>query len=285
MSRVCNPFFIIMAIIEVRDLHFSYREDIEAVKGVSFSIEKGSYTTILGHNGSGKSTIAKLIAGLLEAKSGDIYIDGQRLNIETIGDIRKKLGIVVPHPDTLFLASSVREDIAFGLENYCVDPLKMDDIINRYAELVGMKENLDKEPSNLSGGQKQRVAIAGILAMHPSIVIFDEATSMLDPTGKEEIKKIIYDLHGDDKLTILSITHDIEEALKSDHIIVMNEGKVYKTGKPHTIFNDAKGLRAIGLDIPFTYKVKEAMQKEGIDIPYTDTIEELAEVLWSDLKA
>ena len=274
-----------MAIIEVKDLHFSYEENIEALKGVSFSIEKGSYTTILGHNGSGKSTIAKLIAGLLEAKSGEIYIDGQKLSIDTIADIRKKLGIVFQNPDNQFIASSVREDIAFGLENYCVDPLKMDDIIDKYAGLVGMKENLDKEPSNLSGGQKQRVAIAGILAMHPSIIIFDEATSMLDPTGKEEIKKIIYDLHGDDKRTILSITHDIEEALKSDYIIVMNEGKVYKCGKPHEIFSDTKGLRDIGLDIPFTYKVKESLEKEGIKIPYTDTIEELAEVLWSNLKA
>lgn len=173
-----------------------------------------------------------------------------------------------------------REDIAFGLENYCVDPLKMDDIINKYSTLVNMSEYLDKEPSNLSGGQKQRVAIAGILAMNPSIIIFDEATSMLDPKGKEEIKKIIYDLHGDDKLTIISITHDIEEALKSDEVIILNKGQVYKHGNPKEIFKDGDALRRIGLDTPFTYQVKEAFSKKKINIKHTENIEELAEELW-----
>lgn len=271
-------------IIEVRDIHYSYEEGIEAVKGVSFDVQKGSYTTILGHNGSGKSTMAKLIAGLLKAKSGVIVIDGTVLDEKSIAYIRKKLGIVFQNPDNQFIASSVREDIAFGLENYCVEPSAMDEIIEKYAGLVNMRDYLDKEPSNLSGGQKQRVAIAGILAMRPEIVIFDEATSMLDPIGKEEIKDIIYDLHKDQDLTILSITHDIEEALRSDHIIVMNEGKVYKTGTPHEVFCDGQGLMRIGLDIPFTYKVQAAFKKEGIDLPLCDKIEDLAEALWSSSK-
>ena len=276
-----DPFIFMKKIVEVKDVIFSYDNEHDALKGVSFDVEEGSYTVILGHNGSGKSTIAKLIAGLLAIKSGSITVDGKLMSLENIAEIRKMMGIVFQNPDNQFIASTVREDIAFGLENYEVDPLKMDAIIEKYAGLVNMKEYLDKEPSNLSGGQKQRVAIAGILAMRPRLLIFDEATSMLDPTGKEEIKKIIYDLHTDDTLTILSITHDIEEALKADKIIVLNEGRVYKIGSPKEIFSDAKGLRDIGLDIPFTYKVKEAFADVGIKLQDHNKVEDLVEELWS----
>ena len=218
-----------MGIIDVKDLAFSYDGKIDAVKNVSFSIEKGKYCTIVGHNGSGKSTVAKLITGLLEKKSGTILIDGLELNIENLRKIRNKIGIVFQNPDNQFIGSTVRDDIAFGLENHCVDQKDMDSIIDEFSKKVGMEDYLNSEPTRLSGGQKQRVAIAGVLAMHPEILIFDEATSMLDPQGKAEIKKVIMDLHKEEDLTILSITHDIDEAiLLSDRIYILN-------GKPGEI--------------------------------------------------
>ena len=255
-----------MNVVEVKDISFSYDEHVEAVNHVSFDIEKGSYVTIVGHNGSGKSTLAKLMAGLLPLKSGEIKIDGQTLNETNIDKIRFKLGIVFQNPDNQFIGSTVRDDMAFGLENYQVPSEEMDDIINHYAKVVGMEDYLDAEPNNLSGGQKQRVAIAGILAMNPEIIIFDEATSMLDPKGKKEIKDVIQRLHHDEAITIISITHDIEEALNSDQMIVMNQGQVYMQGKPDEVFEHKKELLKIGLDIPFTYKVADEFRQHGYKI-------------------
>ena len=269
-----------MSILEVKNITYSYDDKHNAVDDVSFKVDKGAYVTLIGHNGSGKSTIAKMISGLLPLKSGEILIDGLILNEENIHDIRAKLGIVFQNPDNQFIGSTVRDDMAFGLENYQVESAKMDDIINRYASMVNMEAYLDKEPSNLSGGQKQRVAIAGILAMSPEIIIFDEATSMLDPKGKAEIKEVIYDLHEKYDITIISITHDIEEALNSDYVIVMNQGKIYKAGKPSEVFSDTNGLLKIGLDIPFTYKIKEELRQYGIKVGEYKDIEGLVEALW-----
>ena len=266
-----------MKIIKVKDIKYAYDESGNAVDGVSFEIEKGSYTTIVGHNGSGKSTIAKLLAGLLPLKEGSIMIDDVILSEKSIDDVRYKLGIVFQNPDNQFIGSTVRDDIAFGLENHQIESSKMDDIINKYSAIVNMSDYLEKEPNHLSGGQKQRVAIAGVLAMGPEIIIFDEATSMLDPRGKDEIKRVIYDLHNDKQLTIISITHDIEEALKSDHVIVMNKGKVYMDDKPVEIFKHEKELRAIGLDIPFTYKVADECIKQGLKISKHDSLEGLVD--------
>ena len=269
-----------MSILEVKNITYSYDDKHNAVDEVSFKVDKGAYVTLIGHNGSGKSTIAKMISGLLPLKSGEILIDGLILNEENIHDIRAKLGIVFQNPDNQFIGSTVRDDMAFGLENYQVESAKMDDIINRYASMVNMEAYLDKEPSNLSGGQKQRVAIAGILAMSPEIIIFDEATSMLDPKGKAENKEVIYDLHEKYDITIISITHDIEEALNSDYVIVMNQGKIYKAGKPSEVFSDTNGLLKIGLDIPFTYKIKEELKQYGIKVGEYKDIEGLVEALW-----
>ena len=198
-----------MSLIEVKNLDFSYNETKKVIKNISFDIKKGDYVTIIGHNGSGKSTLARLLIGLLEAKGGSINIDGLELNEENVYKIREKIGIVFQNPDNQFIGSTVRDDIAFGLENHMVPQGDMDDIINKYAKEVGLEEFLDKEPTALSGGQKQRVAIAGVLAMNPDIIIFDEATSMLDPRGKKDIKDIMRKLHGDGSFTIISITHDI----------------------------------------------------------------------------
>lgn len=268
-----------MKVIEVKDLCFSYTEENLVLDKVSFNIEKGSYTTIIGHNGSGKSTLAKLLAGLLEAKSGDILIDGLKVNEENINDIRRKLGIVFQNPDNQFIGSTVRDDIAFGLENRQVPQNEMDDIINKYAQEVGLTKFLDKEPTALSGGQKQRVAIAGVMAMKPEIIIFDEATSMLDPKGKSDIKKLISDLHASGKFTIISITHDIEEVLHGDDCLVLNKGKVYMHDKPEKVFAKAEELRKMDLDIPFSLKIIEAFKKNKINLKSND-LKGMAEELW-----
>ena len=253
-------------IIEVKHLSFGYDEDILTIDDISFQIQKGSYTTILGHNGSGKSTIAKLLMGLLEKKSGDIIVGGISLSEETLSQVRNQMGIVFQNPDNQFIGSTVRDDIAFGLENNCVDPALMDDIINEYAKKVNMYEFLDHEPTKLSGGQKQRVAIAGILAMSPSIIILDEAPSMLDPRGKNEINALVHQLNKDKNMTIVSITHDIEEAALSDYVILLSDGHVVDEGKPEDVLMKKDEIERLSLDIPFAYKVSEGLQKLGISI-------------------
>jgi len=259
-----------MSLIEVKDLTYSYNNEINAVEGINFSVEKGSYTCIIGHNGSGKSTLAKLIAGLLEIKHGEVKINGLVLNETNLMEIRKQLGIVFQNPDNQFIGSTVQDDIAFGLENSLVDSKDMPAIIEEFANKVGLAEYLNKEPQNLSGGQKQRVAIAGVLAMRPNIIIFDEATSMLDPKGKKEIKELIRTLHVDKGFTILSITHDIEEVLQSDDCIVLNKGKLYMHDSPANVFLKAEELRKIGLDIPFIEKVREEFKNHKIKLKAND---------------
>lgn len=268
-----------MKIIEVKNLCFAYEENSLVLDNINIEVAKGSYTTIIGHNGSGKSTLAKLLAGLLPAKSGEIYIDGILMNEDSLEMIRNRLGIVFQNPDNQFIGSTVRDDIAFGLENHQVPHEDMDDIINNYAQKVNMSEHLDKEPSNLSGGQKQRVAIAGVLAMRPEILILDEATSMLDPKGRKEIKELIHELHKDENLTILSITHDIEETLYADNCIVMNKGKIFAVDKAENIFKNADKLKQIGLDIPYIYELKKLFKKKGINLN-SDDIKGAAEELW-----
>lgn len=265
--------------IEVKNLDFSYDEHTHAVKNVSFSIEKGSYTTIIGHNGSGKSTIAKLMIGLLEKNSGEILVDGLSLTLENLQAIRNKVGIVFQNPDNQFIGSTVKDDIAFGLENHCVEPDKMDDIIMEFAEKVNMVEFLDSEPTKLSGGQKQRVAIAGVLAMAPEIMIFDESTSMLDPQGKNEINEVIRELHEKTKMTLVSITHDIEEVTKSDFVIVMNNGEIVMSGKPEEIMKREKELLKSNLDLPFSLKMIKELEKHKIKLKQSVTIEGLVDEL------
>ena len=260
-----------MSLIEIRNVSYAYNETRNAVDGVSFDVKKGDYVTIIGHNGSGKSTLAKLIAGLLPIKEGKIIVEGKEVNEENIAEIRTRLGIVFQNPDNQIIGSTVKDDIAFGLENKQVRSQDMDAIIKEYAEKVGLTAFLNYEPQNLSGGQKQRVAIAGILAMKPDIIIFDEATSMLDPKGKKEIKKLMYDLaaSGDD-ITIISITHDIEEVLQSDDCIVLNRGKLFMHDKPEKVFEDAEKLRQIELDVPFIEKVREVFAKRKIRLKAND---------------
>lgn len=268
-----------MSIVDVKNLSFAYEEGTDTIKGVSFSCEEGSYTTIIGQNGSGKSTVAKLLAGLLEAKSGEIVIDGLPLNLENLNAIRNRIGIVFQNPDNQFIGSTVRDDIAFGLENHCVPQEEMDGIIDTYAELVNMTKYLDHEPTKLSGGQKQRVAIAGVLAMKPKVLIFDEATSMLDPQGKHEIKQVINELHKHSNITILSITHDIDEVAGSDHVVAMYQGEVVREGTPEEIFAHEEELKKIQLAIPYARKFAKELAKHGVKTSDAMTIEGLVKHL------
>lgn len=268
-----------MDAVNVKNLVFSYTEERETIKDISFAIPKGSYTTIIGHNGSGKSTIAKLLIGLLEARSGTIQILGQTLNEETVYTIRDHVGIVFQNPDNQFIGSTVADDIAFGLENHCVPQENMQEIIERSAAKVGMSAYLDSEPTNLSGGQKQRVAIAGILAIEPDILIFDESTSMLDPQGKKSINEQIRKLHEQKNVTIISITHDMEEVAQSEYVIVLRDGQVEMSGRPMEIFRQEKRLKEMKLDVPFALKFSDLLIKEGVEIERECTLEGVVQQL------
>ncbi len=268
-----------MDAIRISDLTFSYDGKVDILKDISLSIPKGSYTTIIGHNGSGKSTLAKLIIGLLEAKSGTIEILDEKLTEESVYDLRSHVGIVFQNPDNQFIGSTVADDIAFGLENHCVEQEKMQGIIEDVAKRVGMLDFLHAEPTRLSGGQKQRVAIAGILAIEPDIIIFDESTSMLDPQGKASINEQIRKLHKEKNITILSITHDMEEVAQSENVIVLESGKVAMQGDPMTIFSHEKELERMMLDIPFALKISKELKARGIFKENVCQLDEVVEKL------
>lgn len=265
--------------IEVEHLTFSYDGEQDVLKDVSFQIEEGSYTTIVGHNGSGKSTIAKLLIGLMEAKSGTITVDGIQLTEKSVYDIRDKIGIVFQNPDNQFIGATVADDIAFGLENHQVPQEQMQTIIERFAQQVNMSKYLNSEPTKLSGGQKQRVAIASVLAIAPQILIFDESTSMLDPQGKAEINGLIRQIHQASGMTIVSITHDIEEMTNSDHVIVMSEGQVVMDGTPEMILKREQELVELQLDVPFTLKFIREMEQNGISLKDEIKMEKVVEEL------
>lgn len=268
-----------MNALKVKDLNFYYDKKNTIFSGLSFYVEEGEYVSLIGHNGSGKSTLAKLIIGLLEAKGGEIEVFGLPLTIDTVYEIRKKVGIIFQNPDNQFIGSTVEDDIAFGLENHQVPSDKMNEIILEYATKVGMDEFLKNEPINLSGGQKQRVAIAGVLAMKPRLIIMDESTSMLDPKGKKEIRDLILKLREEDpSLTILSITHDIEEAYLSSRVIVLNKGEVVYNGTPEEVFVHENELKEMDLDIPFAYKLKNELKKNHIDLKSNDEKEMVDEL-------
>ena len=270
-----------MKVVEVENLSFSYDGDSPALRNVSFSVEEGSYVAIIGHNGSGKSTLAKALMGLLSDFDGTIKLFGIPLNSETIDSLRARIGIVFQNPDNQFVGSTVADDIAFGLENRRVPHEEMQAIIEKYAEETGMIDFLNREPESLSGGQKQRVAIAGVLAMKPELIIFDEATAMLDPKGKMEIASIIAKMKKENpKMTILSITHDVEEAARADEVLVINEGTCFKSGTPNEVFSHEKELKAINLDIPFVPSLINELRKLGKNVPDSiKTIEQLEDYL------
>lgn len=267
--------------LEAKNIWFSYDKDNYVLNDVSFSIPKGSYVTLIGHNGSGKSTLAKILSFLMEPKKGHIYLNGQEMKESNVNEIRRSIGIVFQNPDNQFIGTTVEDDIAFGLENRNIELEKMQYLVKEFANKVGMGKFLQKEPAELSGGQKQRVAIAGILALNLKIIIFDEATSMLDPEGVTEIKKLIFDMKKEDpELTFISITHDIEEAYLSDYCIVLKDGKIFKEGTPDDVFENEDDVKKVGLDLPFVLKIKKSLKKSSINIPNdVKTIERLSEFL------
>ena len=269
-----------MKLIEVNNLVFSYDKKVNVIDGVSFCVESGKYISIIGHNGSGKSTFAKLLIGLLEASSGEIKAFGLDMNAKNVREIRRKIGIVFQNPDNQFVGTTVRDDIAFGLENRCVPTEKMEQIIEEFSHKVHMENFLDKEPENLSGGQKQRVAIAGVLALMPEVIIFDEATSMLDPRGKREVRECIDEMRKENpNLSILSITHDLEEAFSSDEIIVLKEGKVVASGKPENLQEKPEIFENTGLDLPFKNRLLKELKAQGIEVKTNESIERIVEEL------
>ena len=257
--------------VEFKDVSFTYPDTKKAILDqISFKIKRGSWTSLIGHNGSGKSTISKLINGLLlpdSANNSRITVLGMTLNQKTVWDVREKVGIVFQNPDNQFVGATVGDDVAFGLENRAVPREQMVKIVRKVLADVGMLDYIDAEPANLSGGQKQRVAIAGILAVEPKIIILDEATLMLDPKGREQVLKIIKHLKKEKNLTVISITHDIDEANMADDVIVLNDGKILAQGTPTEIFSKTEMLQEIGLDIPFVQKLINKLNEVGISVP------------------
>lgn len=270
-------------IIELKNISFSYQpEDTPILKNISFSIKKGEWIAIVGHNGSGKSTLAKTINGLLLPDEGDVIIDGNKLNEANIWEIRQKVGMVFQNPDNQFVGATVEDDIAFGLENQGIPRDEMVLRVKNALEKVRMTEFVTREPAHLSGGQKQRVAIAGIVALRPAIIILDEATSMLDPEGREEVIATIRAIKEKNNLTVISITHDISEATHADRILVMKQGELIKVDTPKQIFANEDQLANWGLDIPFSEKLKKALKKYDIELPEEYLPEErLVDWLWT----
>ncbi len=252
-----------MSFIEVKNIVFSYEEGDEILKDFSLSIEKGSFVAILGHNGSGKSTLAKLLNGLNLPDSGKVLIDGiDTADEEKAMDIRNKVGLVFQNPDNQIVATIVEEDVAFGPENLGLDRKEIRKRVDESLEAVGMLEYMRHEPHRLSGGQKQRVAIAGILAMQPECVVFDEPTAMLDPRGRKDVMSIIKKLNKEMGKTVVLITHYMDEATKADRVVVIDSGKIIADGKPKKVFNEVELLKNVGLDVPqpteLIYKLKKA---------------------------
>ncbi|MFQ3546454.1 energy-coupling factor ABC transporter ATP-binding protein [Halobacillus rhizosphaerae] len=272
-----------MSRIEFRNVSFRYQEDMPWVlNNVSFAIESDEWVAIIGHNGSGKSTIAKLMNGLLFPEKGEVLVDGQSVNEETVWEVRKQVGMVFQNPDNQFVGTTVRDDVAFGMENHGMPRELMVERIKESLQAVGMTDYESQEPHRLSGGQKQRVAIASVLAVSPQYIILDEATAMLDPKGRKEIMQTIRELQHQRNLSLITITHDLQEVTQAGRVIVMNQGEVWLEGSPRDIFAKKEDLLEIGLDTPFVTKLAEEIKAAGVNLQREPlNHEELLEELWT----
>lgn len=269
--------------IEVKKLTFKYDDDQEnyTLNDVSFHVKQGEWLSIIGHNGSGKSTTVRLIDGLLEPESGKIFIDGDLLTEENVWEIRHKIGMVFQNPDNQFVGATVEDDVAFGLENKGISLEEMQLRVKESLELVGMLEFANREPARLSGGQKQRVAIAGAVAMRPDIIILDEATSMLDPEGRLELIQTIQTIREQYGMTVISITHDLDEVSLSDRVLVMKNGQVESNSTPIELFARGEELLSLGLDVPFSTKLITMLNTQGFHFKEIYLTEkELENQLW-----
>ena len=272
--------------IEMKEVVFEYKSYIEdeilvAVNKVNLKVEKGEFLVILGHNGSGKSTLAKMMNGLLIPNSGEVEVMGiNTKDEERIWDIRQKAGMVFQNPDNQIVATIVEEDVAFGPENQGVPSEEIRKIVDHVLEIVEMTDYKKHAPHLLSGGQKQRVAIAGILAMNPDCIIFDEPTSMLDPSGRTEVLQTIKKLNKEQGKTIILITHYMDEAVQADRVVVMSEGEIKLQGSPKAVFREVEKIKELGLDVPQVTELAYELQKSGIDIKEDIlSIEELLNIL------
>lgn len=264
------------SVIVFKNVSFQYQSDASfTLKDVSFNIPKGQWTSIVGHNGSGKSTIAKLMIGIEKVKSGEIFYNNQTITDDNFEKLRKDIGIVFQNPDNQFVGSIVKYDVAFGLENHAVPHDEMHRRVSEALKQVDMLERADYEPNALSGGQKQRMAIASVLALNPSVIILDEATSMLDPDARQNLLDLVRKVKSEHDITIISITHDLSEAMEADHVIVMNKGTVYKKGTATEIFDHAEELTTIGLDLPFPIKINQMLGHQTSFLTYEGLVDQL----------
>lgn len=275
-------------IIEVKNVTYEYTDEektFAAVKNLSLNIKRGSFTVILGHNGSGKSTLAKMLNGLNKPTSGDVFADGiNTKDEETEIEVKRKVGMVFQNPDNQIIASIVEEDVAFGPENLGIPPKEIEKRVEDALKAVDMWEFRKSTPHHLSGGQKQRIAIAGIIAMQPECLVLDEPTAMLDPKGRAEIISTLHRLNQDKGITVVLITHYMEEAENADRVIVMNDGEIIADDKPKVIFSDVERLKKVGLDVPQTAELLYNLKKNGFAVDtHALSIKEAAEQIISAL--
>ena len=257
-------------IIEIKNVSFEYTDEesvYTAVKNINLNIERGSFTVILGHNGSGKSTLAKMLNGLNKPSFGDVFVDGINTKDEaTEIEVKRRVGMVFQNPDNQLVASIVEEDVAFGPENLGLEPSVIRQRVDSALKAVGMEEFATSTPHRLSGGQKQRIAIAGIIAMEPECLVLDEPTAMLDPKGRREIISTLENLNREKGITIVLITHYMEEAENADRVLVMNDGEIITDGKPSDVFQNVQLLKSVGLDVPQTTELLYALKQKGFSV-------------------
>ena len=257
-----------MSILKVENVSFSYDKQNKVLKDVCIDVDKGEFVAIIGHNGSGKSTLARLFNALICPDFGKVYVDGLDTSIkENQFKIRENVGVVFQNPDNQLVASIVVDDVAFGPENLGLPREEIASRIDFALNAVGMESFRNASPERLSGGQKQRIAIAGVLALKPQILVLDESTSMLDPEGRREVLKVVKKLNKENGVTVIAITHYMEEVVDADRVIVINDGEVAMNGSPEEIFKEKQTLKSYGLELPLASYIAEKLREKGVDIP------------------
>ncbi|HHT83107.1 MAG: energy-coupling factor transporter ATPase [Christensenellales bacterium] len=269
-------------VIELRNVSYDYKSSADerttGVKNISLTVNKGEFVVLLGHNGSGKSTLAKLLNAFLIPDQGDVIINGINTKEEKrVFEIRSKVGMVFQNPDNQMVASIIEDDIAFGAENLGVERQELIRRVDWALQVVNMHAHKKRTPFKLSGGQKQRIAIAAILAMLPEILILDESTAMLDPKGREEVLDVVRKLNSEQGMTVILITHYMEEAVDADKVFIMNEGEIVASGSPREVFDNEKAVYEAKLELPVACKISHMLKKDGFDIPSCLTVDELVE--------